>query len=200
MTRFRAPAPPYLGPAYRSSAGDNKPIRRIVMHSTVSPCERGGARNIAAYFRSSAAGGSAHYVVDPFETVQVVFDSVVAWHAPPNGNSLGVEMCDMPHATSLARWDDENHRLMFDRAVDLVADLCLSYGVPPWYRGALALRAGMRGVTEHDEVSKAWGQSSHWDCGAWPRRRFMVAVRKAIRSKKKEAATAARRSKRKAAR
>src|SRR5690349_17271161 len=96
MPKFRAPAPPYLGPAAHTSEGDNRPINRIVIHSTVSPCEPGGARKIAAYFRGRGSGGSAHYVVDPGEVVQVVYDGVIAWHAPPNAHSLGIEMCDIP--------------------------------------------------------------------------------------------------------
>ena len=75
------PSPDYYGPPARQSGNGNKPIHRVVIHSTVSPCEPGGARNIAAYFRSNTAGGSAHYVVDPTETVQAAYDSVVCWHA-----------------------------------------------------------------------------------------------------------------------
>lgn len=185
--KFEAPAPAYLGPARRSSAGENKPIKRIVIHSTVSATKAGGARDIAAYFRGPNAGGSAHYVVDPYEVVQVVFDSVIAWHAPPNANSLGVELCDFPAPGSkgMKRWRDAEHRLLFRRAVDLVAQLCLAYDVPPWFVGPIGLRLGRKGVTTHAAVSTAWRQSTHWDPGAWPRRAFMRAVRKRISELKK---------------
>lgn len=194
-TRFRAPSPPYLGPAAHTSSGSNKPIRRIVLHSTVSPCVPGGARSIAAYFRSPSSGGSAHYVVDPKEVVQVVYDGVIAWHAPPNGNSLGIEMCDMPNASTAARWNDANHKAMLALVVDLVADLCLAYDVPPWFRTPLGLRLGRRGITTHHNVSQAFHQSSHWDVGAWPRRAFMRAVRANIKQKKRAAKRAARQKK-----
>lgn len=179
--RHPAPEPVYLGPADKTSTGNNKPINRVVVHSTVSPCERGGARKIAAYFRSEAAGGSAHYVVDPGEVVQVVFDSVIAWHAPPNQHSLGVEMCEFPHALNIARWLGRNHRLMLNRTARLVAQLCLAYDVPIEFRTEVQLRAGARGITTHNLVSRAFGQSSHWDPGAWPRRRFMRKVRREVR-------------------
>lgn len=183
---YPAPSPVYLGPAAHTSAGSNKPIRRVVIHSTVSPCERGGARNIAAYFRGKSAGGSAHYVVDPGEVVQVVYDGVIAWHAPPNQHSLGIELCDYPDATSAARWADPNHQAMFARAARLTAQLCLAYGVRPWFVGRIGLRLGRTGVTTHNEVSQAFGQSSHWDPGAWPRRKFMRAVRREVKAIKKE--------------
>lgn len=191
MSHFPAPAPPYLGPPFRSSGNDNKPIRRVVIHSTVSPCEPGGARRIAAYFRSSRAGGSAHYVVDPGEVVQAAWDSVVCWHAPPNAGSLGIEMCDIPGPVPDARprsalwlklrrswrWVRPNQRRMLRRTARLTAELCLAYDVPMRFLTPARLRAGERGVTTHANVSAAWRQSTHWDPGWWPRWRFMRMVR-----------------------
>lgn len=177
----KPPAPPYLGPAAHHGEADNKPIRRIVVHSTVSHCVPGGARAIAGFFRSPTAGGSAHYVVDPEEVVQVVYDSVTAYHAPPNQHSLGIEMCDMPTAASSARWRDPNHQAMLELVAQLTAQLAVAYGVPIRYRSARQLRAGAHGITTHNEVSHAFGQSTHWDPGSWPRRRFMRKVRKYAR-------------------
>lgn len=191
-THHEPPAPPYVGPPYRSSQGTNKPIRRIVIHSTVSPCEEGGARRIGAYFRSSSAGGSAHYVIDPGEVVQSAYDSVICWHAPPNQGSLGLEMCDYPGpvpddeprsarwkaAKRSWRWVRPNQRRMLRRTARLTAELCLAYGVPPRFLSLNQLRGGASGVTTHASVSKAFGQSTHWDPGFWPRRRFMRLVRR----------------------
>ena len=192
MSTIRPPAPPYLGPPFRYSSGDNKPINRVVIHSTVSPCEPGGARSIAAYFRSNSAGGSAHYVTDPSETVQSAYDSVICWHAPPNTHSIGIEMCDMPgpvpgdtpgsaHWKALRRswrWVRPNQQRMLDRTAALTAQLCLAYGVPITFLSPGDLRSGKRGITTHANVSEAWHQSTHWDPGWWPRRRFMRLVNK----------------------
>lgn len=179
------PSPPYVGPAAHTSAGDNKPINRIVLHSTVGPCEPGQARHIAGYFRSPGSGGSAHYVVDPKETVQVVYDGVIAWHAPPNQHSIGIEMCDYPSSVTANRWKDANHKAMLDRVAELTARLCLAYGVPIQFLTSADLLAGKRGITTHNNVSQAWHQSTHWDPGMWPRWRFMRAVRKHARAIKK---------------
>lgn len=176
---IQPPAPVYLGPPAHSTPGDNKPIKRVVIHSTVSPCEAGGARRIAAYFRTPAAGGSAHYVVDPAEVVQAAYDSVIAWHAPPNQHSLGVELCDTPSATDASRWREPNHQAMLQLAAELVAQLCLAYGVPIRFLGPIRLRLGLGGITTHALVSQVFRQSTHWDPGAWPRRAFMREVRAA---------------------
>lgn len=175
----KPPSPLYLGPPDKFSRGSNKPIKRVVIHCTVSPTEQGGARNIARYFRSPGAAGSAHYVVDPGEVVQSAWDSVICWHAPPNPNTLGVELCD-PMKGKDSRWGDGDHRRMLAHAARLVAQLCLAYDVPIKRRGRVALRLGRRGITGHVDVAKAFGQSTHWDPGpGFPWRRFMRLVRAA---------------------
>lgn len=188
---------PYAGPPSKSSSGNNRAgeMRWIAIHSAVAPCVPGMARKIAAYFRSAAARGSAHYCVDPEETIQSAWDSVICWHAPPNPRTIGIEMCDNPTGT-LDRWFPEgtqiehalksrnpfrwlkpNYRRMLRRTAILTAQLCIDHDLPPYYRNARALKAGKRGVTTHAQISKAFGQSTHWDPGAWPRRAFMIRVR-----------------------
>ena len=185
----KAPSPTYLGPPHRDSGAGNKPIRRVVIHCTVSPCEPGGARNIAAYFRSQSAGGSAHYVVDPAEVVQSAYDSVVAWHAPPNSNSLGIELCD-PMSGSGRRWKDRRHQDMLHNAAKLAAQLCLHYDVPIRRIDPGDLRNGRHGICGHDDVSDAFKQSSHWDPGpAFPWAQFMTMVRAAAKNLTNEAPT-----------
>lgn len=164
------PAPTYLGPAKWHGPAENKPIRRIVIHATVSPCERGGARNIAAFFRAGSSKASAHYVVDPGEVVQVVWDSLVGYHAPPNEGSIGVELCDaMPTGGGveihLDRWHDDDHQAMLQRAARLVAGLCLFYNIPIRKLTSGDLLDNERGICGHVDVSRAWHQTSHWDPG-----------------------------------
>lgn len=166
----KPPSPPYLGPAAHTSQGSNQPIHRIVIHCTVSPCVKGGARATAAYFRTQAAGGSAHYIVDPGEVVQSVYDDTIAWHAPPNQNSIGVELTDALVSqawdkANASRWKDANHTAMLDKAAALVAQLCLAYGVPIARLSVGDLLAGKHGVCGHVDVSQAWHQSDHWDPG-----------------------------------
>ena len=181
---IRPPSPPYLGPAAHDSGRGNKPIHRIVIHATVSPCVPGQARRTAEWFRDPDSAGSAHYVVDPGEVVQVVYDGVIAWHAPPNEHSIGVELCDAllslrwdrEHA---ARWHDDAHERMLRRAARLVARLCLAYDVPIERLSADDLLAGRRGIAGHVDVSRAWGQSTHWDPGpSFPWAEFVQRVKR----------------------
>lgn len=203
--RVPPPSPLYLGPAAHTSSGSNQPVERVVIHMTVSPCVAGGARATARYFNSAAAAGSAHYIVDPAEVIQDVHDSVIAWHAPPNPRSLGIELCGYPSSTSdaawmvphdqrhgtvpLWRWLQRDHRRMLNLAAELTAQLCLAYDVPIVFLTARDLVAGKHGITTHANVSAAWHQSTHWDPGLWPKRLFMARVRRhAVRLQKAAAA------------
>ena len=145
-------------------SGRQSVINRIVIHATVSPCTPGGAVNNARWFQNPNSGGLAHYVVDPVEVVQCCPDSIIAWHAPPNPNSLGVELCDWSQGDP-NRWNDYNHKLMLKLARDLVHDVASRHNVPLVYINAAGLIAGKRGVTTHYEVSQAFHQSNHTDPG-----------------------------------
>lgn len=193
---YPAPTPPYLGPPKHHSGNGNKragahPIDRIVLHGAVTPCAEGWARKVAVMFRDGTVRGSAHYTVDPAETFQAAYDDVVAWHAPPNPHSLGIEFAD-PVTGPLKRWDDRPHRRTLRRGARLTAELALAYNVPVRMIGPKALKAGRRGICDHDDVSKAWGQSSHWDLGAFPRRRFIRLVRAEVARIKGDEPTAQR--------
>ncbi|MDX6742209.1 peptidoglycan recognition family protein [Actinocorallia sp. A-T 12471] len=167
---------PYIGAL--KHGGKQGRILRIVIHATVSPCVRGGARNVARYFQSSNAGGSAHYVVDPGEIVQCVRDDVVAYHAPPNTGTLGIELCD-PQAGSPKRWDDDNHKAMLVLGAKLVRELAAKHDVPLVRVNAAQLRAGRRGICSHVAVSDAFGQTDHGDpevAGPFPWAKFMQLI------------------------
>lgn len=201
MNRIPPPDPPYAGPAAHTSEGPNLPASRVVIHSTVSPCVAGGRHDVARYFRSEAAGGSAHYVTDPVGVVQVVGDHTIAWHAPPNPHSFGIEMCDIPGplpgdrfvaavwkaARRTWRWRRPEQQAMLHVTAYLTAELCGAYNIPARFIGPRQLRKGLQGVTTHNNVSRAWGQSTHWDPGFWPRRRFMRLVRRYLAQLRTEA-------------
>lgn len=171
-----APAPPFI-PAEHFGRGGNKPIKRIVIHGTVSGTYCGGARNIAEYFQNPSYVSSAHYVVDPCETFQCVWDSDRAWHDGTNTHSLGVEMCD-PVEGPLSRWNDRPHSDMLRRTANLVAGLCDAYGIPKRKLTPAQIRNGHKGICGHDDMRDAFpGSTSHWDPGAFPWSRFIALVK-----------------------
>jgi hypothetical protein len=178
MTEHPPPSPPVAGghPA-RHSGATNHPIERVVIHSAVMACKPGAARLLARWNAEGTTGGSWHYATDPDETLQCSYDRYVCHHAPPNDGSIGIEMADDP-SLGAARWLLPRQRRMLRRTAQLTAELCLAYDLPLALITPAGLAAGRRGIATHAAVSKAWGQSSHWDPGHWPAARFMRLVRK----------------------
>lgn len=165
MKVFPAPSPRYLGPAKYHGSKTNKPIDRIVIHGTVTPCLPGWVRAVARYFRESVIRpSSAHYVVGPAGQCQVVYDSVVAYGAPPNPHSIHIELCD-PQRGKGSRWHGIMHRRMLNRAAKLTAQLCLANNVPVIKLHPYDLRLGRRGICGHVDVSLAFHETTHTDPG-----------------------------------
>lgn len=174
----------------KHSGTGNKPYTRVVVHSAVVPCEPGRARQLGEWNRDGVGGGSWHYSVDCDETFQCSYDRYICWHAPPNGNSIGIEMADWPvpvpktetlrqKAAKTWRWARPRHQRMLRRTARLTARLLAAQGLPPRFISEKALRANpdAEGWTTHNVVSRALGQSSHWDPGFWPRLQFALLVR-----------------------
>lgn len=161
------------------SSGMQSDINRIVIHCTVSPCAPGWARKIANYFHGAGSGGSAHYVVDPGEIIQCLPEKVIAWHAPPNTGSIGIELCDWQKGKA-SRWSDDDHENMLRRAAPLVGAIAKRYGIPLVWLTPADLRNGKRGICGHVDVSNAWHQSDHGDpemAGPFPRKHFLDLIK-----------------------
>lgn len=159
------------------TSGPMGTVDLVVIHATVSPCKVGGARQNASYFQTDAAGGLAHYIVDPSEVVQACREAVACWHAPPvNQRAIGIELCD-PQAGLASRWGNPAHKSMLALAARLVADVCHRHGLPMVYVDHNSLLRGERGITTHHDVTLAYHKSTHTDPGpAFPMGAFITAV------------------------
>ena len=163
--------------------GNQTVINRVVVHCTWGSGGFPGesmapmARRVAQYFATGTRSASAHYTVDASDPIQhSVPDARVAYHAPPNTGSIGVEICGLGHYTA-AQWNDPRVRPAWERAARLVADICDRHGVPKRWVTPSQLRAGARGICTHLDVTQAWRQTDHDDPGpGFPKDAFMAAV------------------------
>lgn len=165
----------------------NEPIRRIVMHGTVSACRAGQALVVARMFATTTRDASTQYVHDPSMSVQCVPENVVAYGAPPNTGALHHELCDPqpqhPTAAQRARWADADHQAMLRRAAVVVAMDCTRHKLPVRKLSAADLRRGALGITDHASVSAAWHQTDHVDPGPdFPWTQFLGMVKAAQKS------------------
>lgn len=143
----------------------NGTITRGVIHGTVSPCVAGQSKNTAVFFANpNNRSGSAHLTVDPAQAWASVHEENVAYHAPPNEGSIGVELTD-PVSGDPARWQDADHQSMLHLAAKIMADICKRYNLPIVKLSAADLLAGKRGICGHVDVSQAWHQTDHTDPG-----------------------------------
>lgn len=160
-------------------------IDLVVVH-TMEIAERVGAATICArWFASPVSKVSAHYCVDALGVVQCVRERDIAWHARGgNTHSLGVELAGFARQTA-REWADDYSAAVLARAADVVAELCLRWRIPVRWLVAGDLVAGRRGITGHGEVSRAFGQSDHWDPGpGFPIEAFVDRVRRAQQARR----------------
>ena len=162
--------------------GDNANPTRVVIHSTAPgtgfprASAAGTALGTARYFASAAAGGSAHYIVDVAGEQHCVPDDTIAYHAPPNERSLGIEICSEAFYTR-DQWLSPQVWPAVVRAASRTAELCARFGIPKVRIGPAQLRAGARGLCGHIDISNAFGQTSHTDPGPnFPWNDFLAAV------------------------
>lgn len=174
MVDVQPPNPGYVGPLPHHGAEDNKPIRVIVIHCTAGeePAP-GAARRTVAWTKSHPeAVSSYHYCADSHESVQAVWDSVVAYHCGHNANSIGYELCCKLDNNGEGHWRQDDHQKMMDIAAEDVARLCLAYGVPIHKLSVAELRDGKEGLCGHVDIRDAFpGSTTHWDPGPffpWP--------------------------------
>ena len=146
--------------------GRSSSIDLLVIHTMENPEKPDSAESVANWFAGSTAPeASAHYCVDADSIVACVRDGDVAWHAPgANHDGLGFEHAGTAKQTG-RDWDDDFSKAMLARSAKLVAEKCEQYEIPPVWLYPADLQAGRRGITSHNNVSKAFGRSTHWDPG-----------------------------------
>lgn len=179
--------PPITIRAAHDSGPGNGPITRVVIHATCpdvgysKASAPGTAHGTALYFATQAAGGSAHYVCGVDGEEHCVPEDVIAWHAPPNPHSLGIEITaeggNYARNYTREQWLSPEVWPAVQRAAARVRDLCDRHGIPLVKLTPTDLLAGKRGICGHVDVSQAWHQSTHTDPGPnFPWAEFMAEV------------------------
>lgn len=146
------------------TSGHNLPVNRIVLHSMEAREKGDTAESVARYFSTVDQKKSAHYTIDSNSIVQCVREADIAYHAPPNTGSIGLEHSGYS-AQKRGDWLDAYGRDMLALSSKLCADLCRRHSIPIRFLTISELLDGMRGITTHNNVSLAWHKSSHTDPG-----------------------------------
>ncbi|MFI7113941.1 N-acetylmuramoyl-L-alanine amidase [Nonomuraea sp. NPDC050227] len=168
---MRAGEPPITRRAAHNSGTGNKPPRRVVIHATCpgvgypAASKKGAASGTAKYFQMQSSGGSAHYIYDSSRHEEhCVPENTIAWHAPPNPHTIGIEICGEASYTR-EQWLSSEVWPAVEEAAARTRELCLRYDLPMRKLTVAQVRAGAAGVCGHVDVSLAFRQTDHSDPG-----------------------------------
>lgn len=156
---------PYVPARLQKALPAGTEIKWIVIHDMEAPEGPLTAENVAKYFQSTAAKGSAHICVDNNSCVKCVPYHKGAAHAPgSNTEGKGIELAGYARQTRM-EWLDPYSMACLENGADCAAQLLHKYNLPNQYVDAAGLRAGKKGWTTHWQVSLAFKRSTHTDPG-----------------------------------
>jgi N-acetyl-anhydromuramyl-L-alanine amidase AmpD len=171
---------------------DGRKLDVIVIHTMEAPEKGETAEAIARYFQRLPATrkASAHYCIDNNSVVQCVLDKDVAY-AAPGCNHNGIQLEHAGYARQKpADWKDAYSQAMLRRSAALTARLCRRYSIPVRWLSIEDVRRGRRGITSHNNVSRAFRRSTHWDPGeGFPKTQYLQMVKEALAPKRRPVPT-----------
>lgn len=144
------------------------PITFGVLHDAETPLQAGYAQAIANYFASDPIQTSAHFMVDPAATIQMLDTSRIAWHCGDgNQRSIGVEQAGYVRFTA-ADWTTADGMAQMARVANLMRDIRSVHGVGLFWMTDQQLvdaHAGriVGGWATHDQCRRVLGGTSHTD-------------------------------------
>ena len=123
------------------------------------------ADDLARYQQKPSSQGSYHVVIDKHgRIVRENDDAFIPWAAGTTGNRIALHVCAIGYASwTRAQWLARPKQL--DSLRRWLNHAGGAYSIPLHRLTVADTRARRRGVTGHNEISKAWGEVNHWDPG-----------------------------------
>lgn len=154
--------------SYAKGRPDGQPIW-IVVHDMEASEHSGRAESTANYFATLPDGRSvsSHYCVDNDSVVQCVKLSDTAYtvgNRPGNYRGINWEFAGFA-SQSGGDWLDAFGVAMFAQAAPYIRADAAKYGIPLVRRTVAELKKYTPGVTSHNDLREAFGNTSHTDPG-----------------------------------
>lgn len=141
----------------------------LVAHSLECEAIPGLGEDLArGYFQNSQV--SVHTVSDPRNNVGGLDTSIKGWHAGNTGNNYGsADEVTGRAAWTRAEWLQPARRAALENQWKAMAQLGVAAGFRPeeyrWLSIAQVRSMAVRGCCSHNDISEAFGESTHWDPG-----------------------------------
>lgn len=147
-----------------SGKRDPRSCQFIGLHTTENS-DSTPALNVAEWQQNPANQSSYNMLVDTSGvTVRGNDDAYIPWAAGQTGNRRGLHLAFVGRASrTRAEWLAQDRQLR--RGADVVADWVVRYAIPNRKITAGELRALVRGIVGHGDISNAWGEVDHTDPG-----------------------------------
>ena len=158
--------------------GRVSPVRVVVVHTMETDEGPTIAEAVGNYFAKPATRASAHVGVDPDSRCRYVDDEDTAWAAPgANADGLQLELAGRAGQTS-GGWADATSKAILEGGARQTAEWCRKFGIPVRQLTDAQLADGKsKGIVTHDQVSRVFKRSNHWDPGpAFPMTAFLARV------------------------
>lgn len=159
-------------------------IRWLVLHTNEGPERAGAARGLGAYLQlpedRRGNRGGYHEIADSVDLVLGAAENEVVYGAA-GGNAHGWHFCIVGQASQgSSQWLDPFSAAALEIAAVRIARMCVKYRIPIRKVAPSQVRLGEFGICGHDDISRAFGLSSHWDPGSgFPWTYFISKVRAA---------------------
>ena len=153
---------------YTRGRPDGPPLW-IVVHDMEAGESSTRAESTAAYFASGSGGRSvsSHYCVDDNSVIQCVLLKDVAWtvgNRPGNNRGINWEFSGFARQTR-EQWLDAFGLAMFAQAAPIIRADAKRFNIPLRRCTIADLKARRPGVTSHNDLRLAFGQTTHTDPG-----------------------------------
>lgn len=156
----------------------SRPLRLIVIHTMESGEHEQTAENVAAYFAGpNAPRASAHACIDA-DSVVVCLPPEATAFAAPGCNADGYQIEHAGRASQDAEgWGDDYSQAMLALSAAHAREIADAAGIPLVHLTDEELAAGHAGFIGHDQASRVYGLSDHWDPGPnFPWGQYMALV------------------------
>lgn len=176
LQRIESAAAVRLSPSPNYDSPGGKRSQLIVVHDVEAPLAQSYADSLAgpAWFGSTKAQTSAHYLVGPSYAIQMVAEEDRAWHCGPAGNiiSIGIEQTGYA-AYSRADWTTRDGLQQINTLAALMSDIAQRHGGSrspqratntqiQTYAAGGSLPGGVAWCTHH-QITQALGGTTHTD-------------------------------------